>query len=226
MIQTAETAQFDRIDRIGRRHLELWQILYNRTVCLVGGAGTFDHDMLDIADVVIRTNRNVLHQGGRCDAVYCSGWRNAPHERVHETRFICVDVSGDDLRPSNEWEASLEAFNRAGVFVVELDSRRYGKPNPRGPVLEWANAFGWELGTTPLTGVLALKHISLLPVKTIYVTGFNFYSFEGCIPLEKPPHSIFPQLQWLINFEQWDQRVIVDDQLSKLLDNVRSLTRR
>ncbi len=196
---------------------ELQELFYSRSVSIIGGADHVDLNTANSSDLVIRINNHFLHQGGKVDAIYSAACAPPaiPYSRL---RYIAFDLNGpfkDELQ---------QLCSQHKIRNYGYPGNGYTKPNPIGPEHEWLNTFTSELGTKPFTGILAIKHISIMPVKSIFLTGFDFYSSGGCETrktlsgekvIVRGPHAIAPQLAWFYRLLMHDRRITTDDRIKE-----------
>jgi len=177
---------------------------FDKSVAIVGGADEWESEDADRCDIVAQVNSHWLRHLGRCDLLYTRQW--LPCACVPSPR-VYLDVHGP--APDRLWLLRKLRF---------LDFNIYNKPGPHGPDLAWCNVFCRELNTMPLTGIMAIRHLTLQPIRSLYITGFTFYAENGKIPERRDSHDLRPQVEWLQNLLRTDLRVSVDETLKKLLE--------
>jgi len=99
-------------------------------------------------------------------------------------------------------------------FFADLS---YGRSS-HGAIYEWTNTLFRRLDTRPLTGLIAVEFVRLLPVASYYVTGFDFYQCDGVIPYAVGSHVLAPQVEYLRELREHDKRFSCDEQLARILD--------
>jgi hypothetical protein len=89
--------------------------------------------------------------------------------------------------------------------------------------------FEQSIGTRPYTGTCAIMDLLSYPIKYLYITGLDFYhtkyinnyrkiSKEGLRHTKNSPiHQAQPQLEYLRNISFFDNRIILDSFLDKLI---------
>ena len=89
--------------------------------------------------------------------------------------------------------------------------------------------FEKQLGTRPYTGTCAIMDLLSYPIKYLYITGLDFYQTKyyseyrsmtkGGLKNTKnsPIHQAKPQLDYLKNLSLFENRIILDNYLDKLL---------
>lgn len=84
---------------------------------------------------------------------------------------------------------------------------------------QWLNDFHRELDTKPLTGLVAIKLMTMLQVKSIALAGFNFYiDRKGFVPYRIGCHVIPEQIEWLRKQVEQDVRFAIHDELRAILN--------
>lgn len=102
----------------------------------------------------------------------------------------------------------------ASPYYAEASMRA----NPYGYDAQWSNTLCRELQTLPLTGIIAIAHLLTLPISSLLLTGFDFYSISsGVLPVMRDSHYIPPQVEWLRRILRTDTRVTADRSLTELL---------
>lgn len=106
----------------------------------------------------------------------------------------------------------------ASLAVIPFHENGFAKRNPYHPALEWCNQFWNELNTNPMMGMLALKMILLLPVRSVRLIGFDFFEMpNGGKRQVIGPHYIPLQMEWLRDQWQTDFRIELDPLVVKMI---------
>lgn len=189
---------------------KLRELLYGKSIALIGGAPSIDFDAANQAEFVVWANNHWMRQESpRVDGIY-SCCQIPPDIPIRSPEFVCYDIKGPQRR---QWESKLAG----GLLSVPYVNDRFAGVNPYDPIHEWLNTFGWELMTKPFTGTIALKHLTSMPIKSLLVTGFDFYESGGIIPWKKHNHWLEPQLLYFLQTYKADQRVEFDERLLGVL---------
>lgn len=186
-------------------------LLENKSVALVGNAASCEVDAANARDVVVRINLANPDPKLRFDAIYCAGYSTMPRNLLSSLSFACVDISSPD-------DESVRHSSEKMALCYEYSTERFLAPCPYGPVNEWANILSNEIETKPFTGIAACCHLLSLPIKSLLMTGFNFYQIEpGVFPDERDAHKVMPQIAWLREKYLTDSRLVVDPALEQIL---------
>jgi hypothetical protein len=193
-------------------HLEtenfLRSYLYKAKVLLIGGGSFYlqDHYQDEDDRIWIRVNNHYTEQGGPCHILYTSGTQE-PEELEHHFVIECKPLPEKD---GNGWDEATQ-------YYLRYDTHTYKETNPFGPEHEWLNNLHRELGTMPLTGMIAVSHLLSMPILELELAGFDFYSMNGISPRVRDSHEIFPQIEWLAEQTLKDKRLIVPETLEPKL---------
>lgn len=201
------------------------QLLYNKKVCLVGGAPDVSEPLLETADLVVRVNDHWLRSSGRCDILYLTGAALKPALLCDALRpeflFYSFNMIAEQQHPL---EPTLLAFcRRNGITADKFLQVQYQHTNPIGPYYEWANVLHKRLRTMPFTGTLAACHLLRFPLKQLALTGFSFYvgmNEPGKIPYKRNSHIIPRQIEYFDELATTDARIVLDDTLRDVLGGV------
>lgn len=187
----------------------LARLLYGQNVAIIGG-GEFVSPRAHEANIVVRVN-DKWQPADRIDGLYSS--MPQPPERIDRLKFLAIKEHTDR-------DSKVAWFDFALRHKVDVHSyfhERFRAPNPLGPEMEWSNVFNHEIQTMPLTGIVAARHLTLFPIKSLYITGMDFYLDEGVVPYMRHSHLLWPQVEWLHHLVQTDHRVTVDAKLDSIL---------
>lgn len=202
------------------------QFLKGKRVIFVGPAGYLDGkgkgDWINSFDVVVKPNWGPTQSTkdyGRTDVLYKRALKLRAGDEALIQNFIDVDLKwlvGVDngwINISEYIEKRLEG--RIGFFV-EKQTR---------------SALMREVGTSPLVGMVAVKHLLTMPIESLTITGCDFYlsgygkdyggldyrqwvkRTEGTIG---PTHDGPRQLRWLADQRQRDPRLNFDEELDRI----------
>lgn len=141
------------------------------------------------------------------------------------TLYFAVDITTPDQKAAAELIARAQVGGRFFLYA----NQRYAKANPYGPDFSWLNNFNWELGTKALTGILAVKHLLSFSIRSLYITGMDFYraswpeyrrqALNGRTIYQRDAHELVPQMRWLRRVAEIDRRVICDEALTDALQS-------
>lgn len=188
----------------------LYQLVKGKSIALVGGfAAAIDHHVIPQCDLICGAH-NHAKRAGYEPHIVVSGW-DAPMLSPR-TEVCVVNIANPQAHET------LKACAIGGQSVIPYDSHIYEGLNPHGTEFEWSNVFGKELKTTPFTGIIALRLLLSLPIKSVFITGFTFYAKgPNQFPFLVPPHHVEPQVEWLKDVLESDARVSIDSTLKHLL---------
>jgi hypothetical protein len=212
-----------------------YQFVEGKCIALVGPAqsilGTNKGEIIDKFDLVIRLNKSLpLPQhlkndiGSRTDIIYNSlNTSDFPGEnnlnpklyKKYGVKFVSSSY------PFNHNIFHDDILNYVLKYKFELPLKVINDKKFRN--------FERMLGTRPYTGTCAIMDILCYPIKYLYITGLDFYqtkyyneyriSTKESLKHTKnsPIHQAKPQLEYLKNLSLFDNRIILDNFLDKLL---------
>jgi hypothetical protein len=199
--------------KMGPTITDIAEVFYNKTIAIVGGAPGYDDEEAEERDLIIRINNHWSRSGGRADAIYSTATEPLTTTPDEPLLYLAYDSAGEQAAQHDQWS------RRYTLGAMTYTNRIYGLPNPIGPECEWLNQFNRELGCEAFTGMLALRHIQMMPVKEIYLTGFTFYmDSERRVPYMRDPHLIGPHIEWLARQRKYDMRLSMDEELGRIID--------
>jgi len=178
---------------------------------VVGGAEYWDK--VKDADFVVRINQHYLRQGGRVNALYVGPGLDTWELDCHPS-FIAY--SGAHVNYTSKWFKLCTDIRATDYRYYSLASKQ---ANPFGVDAQWCNTLNHELGTNPLTGIIAIAHLLTLPIASLHITGFTFYASGSEIPLMRDSHHLVSQFEWLKARAKFDTRITLDDQLKELMSS-------
>lgn len=188
---------------------EFEEIVTGKDIALIGGAKNANEERALQAEIVARCNLYV-HDGQRCDMAFLAG--NGPDTKPRGLKWLCVNAG------SPKCMEAIQKWDRSDLREFAFINMVFRGADPFGPEHEWLNMFGHQLGSMPLCGILAARLLTLCPIKSLYVTGFDFYiddhdnahDIRGKKLWQRGPHELSNQLDWLVSLEEFDRRVTLD----------------
>jgi hypothetical protein len=222
---------FEEYNKIFYKYVE------GKSIVIVGPAesiiGTNKGSIIDQFDLTIRLNKSLplpSHLkddiGTKCDIMYNSlNTSDFPGEnnlntklyKKHGVKFVCSSY------PFNNYIFHDDILNYVNKYRFDLPLKVMND-------FKFKN-FEKSLGTRPYTGTCAIMDILSYPIKYLYITGLDFYQTKYYseyrkITKEKMKynknnviHSSQPQMDYLKNISLFDNRIILDHFLDKLLYN-------
>lgn len=127
-------------------------------------------------------------------------------------KIACVVCELAPFAP--DWAAACAARN---IPVLGIVPRIRRLANVLGPSHSWVDQLCRELNTLPLTGVLALYHLSLMTVESIYVEGMTFWESDLVIPHRRDTHFIAPQVEFCQRLCKRDLRISGDKNFVRIM---------
>ena len=212
-----------------------YKFVEGKSIALVGPAqsiiGTNKGEIIDKFDVVVRLNKsiplpsNIKNDiGSRSDVIYNSlNTSDFPGEnnlnpklyKKYGVKFVCSSY------PFNHDIFHDDILNYVYKYKFELPLKVMND-------IKFKN-FEKSLGTRPYTGTCAIMDLLSYPIKYLYITGLDFYQTryyseyrkisKGTLKYNKNNiiHQYKPQIDYLKNISLFDNRVILDTFLDKLL---------
>lgn len=211
------------------------EFVRDKCIALVGPAQsileTRKGDVIDKFDLIVRLNKSLpLPQdlkddiGTRTDIIYNSlntsdfpGQNNLNPKlyKKYGVQFVCSSY------PFNHGIFHDDILNYVQRYKFELPLKVMNDMKFK--------KFEQSLGTRPYTGTCAIMDLLSYPIKYLYITGLDFYhtkyintyrkiSKEGLRHTKNSPiHQAQPQLEYLRNISFFDNRIILDGFLDKLV---------
>ena len=211
------------------------EFVRDKCIALVGPAqsitGTNKGSVIDKFDLVVRLNKSIpLPEslkddiGSRTDIIYNSlNTTDFPGEnklnpklyKKYGVKFVCSSY------PFNHTIFHDDITNYVYKYKFELPLKVMNDFKFRN--------FEKTLNTRPYTGTCAIMDLLSYPIKYLYITGLDFYQTKyyseyrrvskEAIKYNKnsPIHQCKPQLEYLKNISFFDNRIILDGFLDKLL---------
>ena len=211
------------------------QFISGKCIALVGPAqsiiGTGKGTIIDKFDLIVRLNKSIPLPsslkndiGSKTDIVYNSlNISDFPGEnklspalyKKYGVKFVCGSY------PFNHKIFHDDIANYVYKYKFELPFKVMDD-------LKFRN-FERHLGTRPYTGTCAIMDLLSYPIKYLYITGLDFYqtkyyseyrrASKESIKYTKnnPIHQAKPQLDYLKHISFFDNRIILDTFLDKLL---------
>jgi hypothetical protein len=212
-----------------------YKYIEGKTIALVGPAqsiiGTGKGNIIDKFDLVVRLNKSIPLPsnikddiGSRSDIIYNSlNTSDFPGEnnlnpkfyKKYGVKFVCTSY------PFNHNVFHDDILNYVYKYKFELPLKVMND-------LKFKN-FEKSLGTRPYTGTCAIMDLLSYPIKYLYITGLDFYQTKyyseyrriskGTLKYNKNNmiHQCKPQIDYLKNISLFDNRIILDTFLDKLL---------
>ena len=207
--------------------LKYADLLWDKSVTIVGGREIDEEERCKVEsyDLIVRINNHWERNGpnnntGRYPRTNILYWCGAPFFKapLNELRragfrFACMH-SGGRSHMLASWMKEL------GIPYITYDHEKLTCKAGAHKVLEpkdkWFETWKRKYDLHPLTGVIAIRHISLFPVRELYVTGMDFY---GVKKYEEKwgGHVIGPHKDYLRDLAQLDDRVKYSDILKGAL---------
>lgn len=219
-----------------KKYEELFiNFIRDKSIALVGPAesivGTNKGSIIDKFDLVVRLNKSIpLPEsikndiGSRTDIMYNSlnttdfPGENKLNPKIYKkygVKYVCSSY------PFNNNIFHDDILNYVNKYKFELplkvmDDMKFKK-------------FENILGTRPYTGTCAIMDLLSYPIKYLYITGLDFYQTKyydeyrriskGTLKYNKnsPIHQCKPQLDYLKHISFFDNRIVLDGFLDKLL---------
>jgi len=220
---------FDQYNKLFYKYVE------GKTISLVGPAqsilGTNKGEIIDKFDLVVRLNKsiplpsNIKNDiGSKTDIIYNSlNTSDFPGEnnlnpklyKKYGIQFVCSSY------PFNHNLFHDDILNYIYKYKFELPLKVMND-------LKFRN-FEKSLGTRPYTGTCAIMDLLSYPIKYLYITGIDFYQTKYYSEYRKISkdalkhnknniiHQCKPQIDYLKNISLFDNRIILDTFLDKLL---------
>ncbi len=211
------------------------EFVRDKCIALVGPAQsileTRKGDVIDKFDLIVRLNKSLPLPsdlkddiGTRTDIIYNSlntsdfpGQNNLNPKlyKKYGVQFVCSSY------PFNHQIFHDDILNYVHRYKFELPLKVMNDMKFK--------KFEQSLGTRPYTGTCAIMDLLSYPIKYLYITGLDFYhtkyintyrkiSKEGLRHTKNSPiHQAQPQLEYLRNISFFDNRIILDGFLDKLV---------
>lgn len=194
--------------------------LHRQSIMLVGGGKTIDwlqvHGKHEMAWINHHWDRK-----SPIDIHYVSGCRDLSEMTTHyryRPEFIWMNIPMcycvPDMRQEPIRQYAIRENKQLGYFF----QTEHVPTNPIDPELEWSNTLYRELGTMPLTGIVAIEHLLRQPLAQLFVTGMDFFRTGDILPRRIGPHEIEPQVEWLRRKRHCDRRLTCDARLTEILN--------
>ncbi len=211
------------------------EFLNGKTIALIGPAqsiiGTEKGHIIDKFDLVVRLNKSIPLPsslkndiGSRTDIVYNSlNTSDFPGEnklspslyKKYGVKFVCSSY------PFNHKIFHDDIANYVYKYKFELPFKVMDD-------IKFRN-FERSLGTRPYTGTCAIMDLLSYPIKYLYISGLDFYQTKYYNEYRRttkeslkytknnPIHQAKPQLEYLKHISFFDNRIILDTFLDKLV---------
>ncbi len=216
-----QEADFERyLDLIDKWHNDEYEdIISGKSVAIIGGGPDIDESAYD-RDIVVRLNCHMPDQGGRTDIIYWNNTkiglrrRQALTASIPDLKFIWINIPAPEAPDLAYW---CEKRDVPWGFWGVNDFMRY---NDILPEIWWPFEIMEKYDFNPLTGSSAIHHLLKHDIKELFITGLDYY--VSYTPNGMPPqwigiHEILPQMKFLIDKMEEDDRVLVDSTLEEIL---------
>ena len=212
-----------------------YKFVEGKSIALVGPAqsilGTNKGSIIDKFDLTVRLNKSIPLPsnikediGTRSDIIYNSlNTSDFPGEnnlnpklyKKYGVKFVCTSY------PFNHNIFHDDILNYVYKYKFELPLKVMND-------IKYKN-FESSLGTRPYTGTCAIMDLLSYPIKYLYITGLDFYQTKYYSEYRKISkdtlkynknniiHQCKPQMDYLKNVSLFDNRIILDSFLDKLL---------
>ena len=201
--------------------LEIIEFVYGEHVTIVGGANR--REPVPANSIVVRLNDHWLYQGGEAHIFYVSCAQDqqinklAAHWSVYPDKIPQFVIGNSGIGAARQNELLQKFCEKHTIPFIAPSHDQHLDTSPAGPLNEWLNCFRKELGTHPFVGMIAAKHLSMLPVREVFFTGFDFYHDGKDFPKKINVHDIPPQVAWFRKLLKTDARMKVDKRLEAIL---------
>lgn len=185
--------------------LNLYHFFAGSDICITGG-----HDAsLDIPlnTFHVAVNAHYKRQRLEPDIYFGSSYEEAIPD-IGQFQIAFINRSDQD---------NIDLWSKHVLNLFTFDRERTTKPK-QDYRDEWLNTFQHQINDNPLSGMVALRYFTLLPVKSIYVSGMDFYSGEGLTTDYIWPHHIPTQRTWARELWRTDLRVNYSPHLMRVLN--------
>lgn len=193
--------------------------LKGKRVSIIGGAAKWD-ERADEADVVVRINQHVIESGGRADVIYDAMTKEASlffeRRTIEKMRWWMMCKNGTCYQESLRGRARAHGVKAKGYTLQrqrdDLDEETFCYDE------QWLQREMWRYDCVPLTGIIALIHITRADVRSVFLTGMNFYADNGTVPAKRDSHDIEKNRQIVRDTLRIDKRVRGDKMLLESLE--------
>jgi len=211
------------------------EFVSGKCIALVGPAqsiiGTGKGEVIDKFDIVVRLNKSIplpenigSDIGTKTDVIYNSlntsdfpGQNNLNQKlyKKYGVQYVCSSY------PFNHNIFHDDILNYVQKYKFELPLKVMHD-------MKFKN-FERSLGTRPYTGTCAIMDLLSYPIKYLYITGLDFYQTRYYSEYRKISkdvqkynknnviHQCKPQMDYLKNISLFDDRIILDNFLDKML---------
>ena len=225
------------IKKILLKYTELFaQYVNNKNVAIIGPAnsiiGTKKGDTIDKFDIIIRLNKALPIPsklkddiGSRTDIIYNAlNTTDYPGQNNLDTNFYKQNGVKFVVSPYPLYDIFYnDIMNYINRYQFDIPFRTVNK--------EKHISFVNQIKTRPYTGTSAIMDILSFNVKSLYITGIDFYNtpyYSQYRKIKKNKllnlrenaiHVAYPQMEYLLYKSLVDDRIILDNTLEKLLYN-------
>jgi uncharacterized protein YjbI with pentapeptide repeats len=225
------------IKKILLKYNELFaQYVNNKNVAIIGPAnsiiGTKKGDVIDKFDIIIRLNKALPIPsklkddiGSRTDIIYNAlNTSDYPGQNNLDTTFYKENGVKFVVSPYPLYDIFYnDIINYINRYQFDIPFRTVNK--------EKHISFVNQIKTRPYTGTSAIMDILSFNIKSLYITGIDFYNtpyYSQYRKIKKNKllnlrenaiHIAYPQMEYLLYKSLVDDRIILDNTLEKLLFN-------
>lgn len=195
----------------------LTQQIYDRRIAIVGGCKkAVDLNVVSKFDSIVAVNEASLSvlRGKKINGFYCYANDARGSFEFPDCDWLGLNLAGT-LHP-----ACMDKAAKSSKMIV---APYYLSPS-RTPIIvtetfEWLPSFHIQLGTVPLTGLVALCHVLFFQPKEVFLTGFDFYAVGKMIrAINGYCHLIYPQWRFLRDITLTNKKISIDETLWKVLN--------
>ena len=194
-------------------HLDYRKLVEGRTIALLGGYDEINWRDVHNQDLVVRVNGHHVRQTGRVDIVYDSCAHDVDHtfyadaEFWTDIKFVQLNIIHTFFTMSHSeypWISNLLSKNKVPWdFYVHAPHDLFLKMKQLQVVPErhqWIKDFAKEFEIHALTGLVAIRHLLLQPIKSLYIDGMDlFHKVDAHLPRTNwhKLHYMPPQIRYL-----------------------------
>jgi hypothetical protein len=92
--------------------------------------------------------------------------------------------------------------------------------NPLPAEHQWLKNFV-DKYSYPFNGIVALLHLSLTPLRSLYVDGYSFFTQDGITPKRAGCHHTMEQLRFCRELKERDNRISYSSRMHKIVFNTK-----
>lgn len=202
-------------------------LVTGKSVALVGGGPIESWSRVNSCDLVVRVNHHFLHQGGRIDVLYSScaddleysflnsylpikfAWLNKIHMLFGPKNYLLMaEYCQLEQIPFDVYFHGPEHLYNLVPELRKLDQE-----------YKWPYEFAKDYKIFAFSGVLAIHHLTLYPIKSLYVDGTTLFTRYRLTPKRQGCHHTMNQIGYLGELLNNDHRVTFSDELYNIITN-------